>query len=200
MGRAMVEAMGEAWYVVETFPHKDATVARRLSDDLEVTAFRPTVVAHRTARRARSRRPIGVRGEKRKEVLAPMFPPFVFVRCGLTDPLRWEIERLCSRGGEPLVRGFLTLAGTLEPASVPAEMITYYAEGKRAPTRASALLRVGDRVEIMDGPFQWLCGRVTRAEANGMAVVEIEGFGRAFPVLGEAWQFRRIEAADAAAA
>lgn len=182
----------ERWYVIEAFPRKDAAVARLLGE-MRLTPFRPMYVAYRSTRRARSRRPIWIPAGKRKDVLKPRFSPFVFVECRLGDALRWELERLCSCGGEPLVRGFLTLAGGNEPAEVPAALIEYYRSGKNAPKADYVELRIGERVELLDGPFAGFSGCVARSETSGIVCVEIEVFGRLTPVLGEASQFRRRE-------
>lgn len=132
---------------------------------------------------------IAVRRQAQKVIrrAEPVFPGYVFVRF---DPSRpgWQaingtqgVARLVtgdSRAPRPLPRDFMA-----------AFLARCDADGLFAP---AAALEIGDRVEMTDGPFAALVGRIVGMDRDGRMRVMMEILGGETPVAALAAHMRRV--------
>lgn len=187
--------MAEQWYVVEAETSNgrgDAALCARL-DEFEITAWRPMKVVYRADRRARSRRPIHKKGEPRAVRDAPRFPPFVFVRCEMTDETRAGISAASTKGGTALVRRILCYAGTNTPAVIPDELIQFYRDYVPATGATVTAYELGQVVEITEGPLAGWCGQIESIDKRGTLTVGVDAYGRLMPVVIEVGHVRPSE-------
>src|SRR5687767_11293197 len=132
------------WYCLHTKPQKEELVASFCAAQLGLETYYPRLRQHRTIRR------------KRRLVIRPLFPRYLFCRFDaghLFRAVRYapDMVEIVSAGSIPsivssdLIDGLKTWAGnevdilTLQPA-----------------------MRVGDQVEITNGPMRGLSGTILR--------------------------------------
>lgn len=164
------------WYVMQTKPRDESRVIHHLAiRAADVETFLPRIEV--TQRRA---------GRKRI-AFEPLFPNYVFVRCGL-DPQLWNMIRWT-----PGVRRFLG-EGTW-PHQVPVELITAI-QDRMEPLgfiRVGIQLRRGDRVRVKSGAFAGLEGMFERSTTRRDRVrVLLEILGTVTPLELEVFDLERV--------
>jgi transcription antitermination factor NusG len=142
------------WHVAKTRPAKEE-LARTNLDRQGVEAFLPRFW---TTRR---------RGKAMADVLRPLFPGYIFFRCG-ADPAAWR-----SVSGTLGVSNILWGAGRV-PQSVPQEFMSGLLE--QCPGGVAHAIgsgpAVGSTVEVTRGPFVGLLGSVlSRPDAERVSVL-----------------------------
>lgn len=136
------------WYCVHTKPQKEAQVAAYLKDTLNLETYYPRLREFRTIRRVR------------KQVTGPLFPRYLFCRFELGSDyraVRYAPDALD-----------LVHAGS-KPAIVQDPLINELKNWAGDAIDVIAIkppLRVGDKVEITDGPLQGLPAVIVHTSAD----------------------------------
>ncbi len=176
--------MKKSWYAIQTYngyEHKvKAALERRVAERGEGNSFGAIVV------------PTGkaidlVRGKK-KSVERRLFPGYILAQIALNDQAWFLVH------STPKVIGFVGEGDT--PAVIPdrevQEILQRVEAGVIVP-RSKALLEVGEKVKVIDGPFQDFSGTVQAVKTDRSRVsVAITVFGRPTPV---ELDFCQVEAA-----
>jgi transcriptional antiterminator NusG len=166
--------MPQKWYVLMTFPNKEAKVMRTFKDR-NVSAYHPVI---RKARIMRGRR---------NEGTVPLFASLIFIpdfqaRAGgvFVD----GVDRYLKFGdcypylpdrAPPVKRasdGIPDMAGIRYLAS----------EGNIPVARRRRLYRIGELVRVVGGPFASFNGMIERLDSNGRLTVLLDIFSRLTPV------------------
>jgi transcription antitermination factor NusG len=149
---------GERWYVARVHPHRESTAQLNL-DRLGFRSFAPRT--RRTVRHAR----------KLRNVLAPLFPGYVFLILDLSRD-RWRSVN-STFGVASLIMG------AEQPIPVPCGIV----EALVSATEASGLVRldsdleIGQTVRILSGPFAEALCRLVHLDDRGRVRVLLEFMG-----------------------
>ena len=169
----MEEAKKE-WYVVNTYAGHENRVKDNLEKRLETMGISDNlfriVVAEETQ--------IEVKNEKSKEVVRNIFPGYLFVEMIMTDEA-WYVVR-----NTPGVTGFIgSSGGGAKPFPVAKEeMEAIFKPIGQAGLKVDVNFKVGDRVQIVSGPFSGMEGVVdSMNDQTQVATVLIILFGRETP-------------------
>ena len=169
----MEEAKKE-WYVVYTYAGHENRVKDNLEKRLETMGISDNlfriVVAEETQ--------IEVKNEKSKEVVRNIFPGYLFVEMIMTDEA-WYVVR-----NTPGVTGFIgSSGGGAKPFPVAKEeMEAILKRIGQAGLKVDVNFKVGDRVQIVSGPFSGMEGVVdSMNDQTQVATVLIILFGRETP-------------------
>ena len=154
----------ERWYVFRTKPQRELSAA----DQLRQQGFRPFVpMFQKTVRHAR----------KLRSVRAPLFPSYSFVLLNL------HIENWRAVNGTyGVVR--LVMANEVPvplPRGVVEELMSRLDE--HGLVRLDAGLDIGQKVEVVNGPFARMMGELIRLDPKGRVQVLISLMGGAMPVV-----------------
>lgn len=156
-------AAGPRWYAVHTLPHREFGARAQLAAQ-SYTTFLPRHL--KTVRHAR----------RLKTVDAAFFPRYLFVRLDLARD-RWR----AINGTFGVAR---LIAGRDGPMPVPAGIVEAL-QARLDPETSGAVddgLRLGQRVEVMVGPFAALVGTLERFDGAGRVRVLLELMGSGAPV------------------
>ncbi len=154
----------ERWYVATTLPRKEHFAAANLTNQ----NYRSFLPLHLETRR---------HARKFRTVLAPVFPRYIFIILDV-GRLRWRsvngtlgVQRLITDGERPLAvaRGVVE---TLIQSSDQRGALIYKADD----------LAIGDRVELVAGPFAGSLGVLQRLDGAGRVQVLLELLGGAVKV------------------
>jgi len=151
------------WYVVQTLPHREAGAAGQLAAQ-GFSPFLPQMF--KTVRHAR----------KMRTVKAPLFPSYLFVSLDL------GVDRWRSVNG---TFGVARLVMAHErPAPVPAGVVETIMEAVDAKgvVRLDGGLDVGQRVEVVSGPFARTMGVLARLDDGGRVRVLLDIMGGQVPM------------------
>jgi len=162
---------GERWYVYRTRPHREQSAA----DQLKQQGFRPfTPSIQKTVRHAR----------KLRSVRAPLFPTYSFVKLDLNRE-QWR----SINGTYGVVR--LIMANE-RPIAVPFGIVEEIEKhiDERGLVRLDGGLEIGQKVEVVNGPFTRLMGELVRLDAKGRVQVLLEIMGGKMPVTMERMDLR----------
>jgi transcription elongation factor/antiterminator RfaH len=154
---------GARWYAIHTFPRREFG-ARSQLEAQSYTIFLPRHL--KTVRHAR----------QLKTIDAPFFPRYLFVRLDLSRD-RWRS-----------INGTLGVVSIIMnrdwPIPVP-EGIVEALQARLEPDATTALddgLRIGQRVEVMVGPFANLAGELERFDGKARVRVLLQLMGSLAPV------------------
>ena len=162
-------AASERWFAVRVLPHRETTAEVNLRRQ-NFRSFAPKI--RRTVRHARTMR----------NVLAPLFPGYIFVVIDLTAQ-RWRAVN-STIGVASLVMG------AERPIPVPVGVV----ESLAAATEASGAIRLdrelqtGEQVRILSGPFAEALCRLVRLDDRGRVQVLLEIMGGKIPLELERWR------------
>lgn len=159
-----------AWWVLHTRPRAEKALGGRLLR-AGVSFFLPQYA-----------KPLS-RGGRRRTSYLPLFPGYVFLR-GTPDDRALAL-------GTGLVAGSLAVPDQWALHGQLAQVYRVMSHDLTA-CRPEADPRVGSRVEITDGPFAGMTGRVTEVSGGYRFVVEVEFIGRGVAVTLDHWMFRRL--------
>ena len=169
----MEEAKKE-WYVVNTYAGHENRVKDNLEKRLETMGISDNlfriVVAEETQ--------IEVKNEKSKEVVRNIFPGYLFVEMIMTDEAWYVVRNI------PGVTGFIgSSGGGAKPFPVAKEeMEAILKRIGQAGLKVDVNFKVGDRVQIVSGPFSGMEGVVdSMNDQTQVATVLIILFGRETP-------------------
>lgn len=151
------------WYVVQTQPRKERLAEQNLQNQGFVT-FCPNRGRHRKI------------GRRMVHVIEPFFPNYLFVALNL-ERQRWRsingtigVTRLVSFG-----KGRDGL-----PAAMPDGLVERFQTqcDERGMLQFDEPLLPGDRVRIIGGPFDALCGTLARVEPSDRVTVLLDFLSR----------------------
>ena len=176
----MEEAKKE-WYVVNTYAGHENRVKDNLEKRLETMGISDNlfriVVAEETQ--------IEVKNEKSKEVVRNIFPGYLFVEMIMTDEA-WYVVR-----NTPGVTGFIGSSGKgAKPTPLPPQEIDrVLATMGMSRVNIDNEMKVGDNVNIIDGPFNGMSGKIDSIDAeNNRLTIIIDLFGQETSVDVENYQ------------
>lgn len=169
----MEEAKKE-WYVVNTYAGHENRVKDNLEKRLETMGISDNLFSIVVAEETQ----IEVKNEKSKEVVRNIFPGYLFVEMIMTDEA-WYVVR-----NTPGVTGFIgSSGGGAKPFPVAKEeMEAILKRIGQAGLKVDVNFKVGDRVQIVSGPFSGMEGVVdSMNDQTQVATVLIILFGRETP-------------------
>ena len=175
--------MGEKlWYVVNTYSGHEAKVQEKLLSRAESMGFQDyifrVIIPEETIIETKKD---GTKVEKKKK----LFPGYVLVEMIMTDEA-WYVVR-----NTPGVTGFLGSSGKgAKPIPLtPMEIDKILIGMGMSRVNVDAELKVGTKVDIVDGPFKGMSGTIDTIDAeNSKLTVLIDLFGQETPVEVELFQ------------
>ena len=140
------------WFLLQTKSRQEQRAAENL-DRQSVTSFCPMIMVEKISR------------SRRVESLEVLFPGYLFVQLGETSASATSVRS--TRG----VSHFVTTAGA--PIKVPKSLIDQLRErvAVNADLVASSLPKVGEEMEIIEGPFRGLNAVFSQPDGNSRALV-----------------------------
>lgn len=173
--------MEKLWYVVTTYVgHEDKVKekleARTESMDMQENIFR-VIIPTTTEVEIKD----GVQKEKTKK----MFPGYVFVEMVMSDEAWYAVRNT------PGVTGFIGSSGKgAKPTPLlPNEVDRILVNMGMSRVDVEAELKVGEKVNVIDGPFKGMMGTIDSVDMeNSKLVVLIDLFGQETPVEVELFQ------------
>lgn len=192
---------GPRWHVVQCAPGESDKHACDWLDRLKYQVYYPRIRSmRRVGRKRMSQRQRRARLTVMREVLAPLLPRYVFTCFDLADG-RWrEIFEIAG------VTGIVCENGLPVPVSddLIARMRNAEVDGAiPGATPAAEVYRLGQLVEIVDGPFAAFRGEIEQVKmgtidgvvAAVQLTVAINIFGRLTPADLEPWQVEGVDIA-----
>jgi transcriptional antiterminator NusG len=162
------------WYAIHTRSHFELKVYDSLCGK-SIEAFLPRVQT------------MSRRKDRRKKILIPMLPGYVFVRSVLDAEEHLQILKTV---------GVVRLIGVKgKPAPAREEEIAslMILDGTDRTVQNRAFMKTGDRVMIMEGPLKGLVGFYLRHKGQShKVVVSIELLSRSLAVEIEDWALERV--------
>ena len=162
------------WYIVQTYSGYESSVKEDLERRIESMGMQNLIFRvvlpeeHYTEKD---------KNGNVKEKVRKMFPGYVFVEMIITDD-SWHVIR-----NTPKVTGFLgSSGGRTKPVPLPQEEINAILLKVGIMEKPTFKYDLGDRVEIVGGPFAGQVGEVVSFDnQKETAVISIEIFGRGTP-------------------
>lgn len=163
------------WYVVNVYSGheqkvKDYLESRRESMGMENNIFR-VVIPERTE--------VTIKDGVKKEKVKKMFPGYVLIEMVMSDEA-WYVVR-----NTPGVTGFIGSSGKgAKPFPLsPEDVKKFIGEGTQKTKPVNTDVEVGDMVEIIEGPFKGMSGKIeSQDKESEKLVVLIDLFGQETPV------------------
>ena len=173
------------WYVVHTYSGYENKVRENLLKRIESMDAKEMIFDVVVP----TQKEVEIKQGQRRDVERKLFPGYVLVRMQQTDQ-SWFIVR-----NTPGVTGFVS-SGRDDHQPVPLadeEVDKVLKRGKEETPQTRMVLRKGDRVKIIDGPFAEFYGTVDDAnQERGRVRVMVSFFGRETPVELDFLQVERI--------
>ena len=177
--------MKKEWYVVNTVSGYEYKVKEKLemrinSMDLNENIFRVIVPEQKE---------IEYKNGVKKEKVKKMFPGYILVEMVMTDEA-WYIVR-----NTPGVTGFIGSSGKgAKPTPLlPQEIDKILANMGMSRVNLESEMAIGDKVNIVDGPFKGMSGKVDTIDTeNNRLNVLIDLFGQETNVDVEVYQVSKI--------
>ena len=127
------------------------------------------------------------RKDRRKKILVPLIPGYVFVQYNLDPEIYWDIIKTV---GVVRMVGF---EGKPVPASDDEIQSLMILDGTDRTVHNQAYMKRGDKVMIMDGPLKGLVGLYVRHKGRtDKVVVNVELLNRSLAVEIEDWALEKI--------
>lgn len=177
--------MEKLWYVVNTYSGHEESVKEKLEMRTESMGMQDYIYRVIVPETTEIEVKDGVKKEKKKK----MFPGYVLVEMVMSDEA-WYIVR-----NTPGVTGFIGSSGKgAKPTPLlPQEIDRILANMGMSRMDMESELAVGDKVNIVDGPFKGMMGTVDTMDLeNGRLNVLIDLFGQETPVEVELYQVNKI--------
>ena len=173
--------MEKEWYVVNTYSGHESKVKEKLEARTESMGMQDyifRVIVPETTE-------VEVKDGQKKEKKKKMFPGYVLVEMIMSDEA-WYIVR-----NTPGVTGFIGSSGKgAKPTPLlPSEIDKILAGMGMSRVNIESEMAVGDKVNIIDGPFKGMMGKVDSIDLeNNRLNVLIDLFGQETPVEVEVYQ------------
>jgi transcriptional antiterminator NusG len=162
------------WYAVHTRSRFEMKVFDGLSGK-SIEAFVPRIQV------------ISRRRDRRKKILVPLLPGYVFVHFDMDPEVYWDIiktigvVRMVSFRGEPV------------PAKDEEVASLMILDGTDRTVQNRAFVKTGDKVTIMEGPLKGLVGFYLRRKGQSdKVVVSVELLKRSLAVEVEDWALEKV--------
>ncbi|MFP4037738.1 MAG: transcription termination/antitermination protein NusG [Desulfobacteraceae bacterium] len=166
--------VGTRWYALHTRSRFEQKIQAALSGK-DVEAFLPRIQV------------MSRRRDRRKKILTPLIPGYVFVRTDLDSYRYWDIIKTVG-----VVR-MVSFKGRPVPASDDEVQSLMVLDGTDRTVENRAFMKRGDRVMIMEGPLKGLIGYYLKHKnKSGKVVVSIELLKRSMAVEIEGWALEKI--------
>ena len=173
--------MEKEWYVVNTYSGHESKVKEKLEARTESMGMQDyifRVIVPETTE-------VEVKDGVKKEKVKKMFPGYVLVEMIMSDEA-WYIVR-----NTPGVTGFIGSSGKgAKPTPLlPSEIDKILSGMGMSRVNIESELAIGDKVNIVDGPFKGMIGKVDSIDLeNNRLNVLIDLFGQETPVEVEVYQ------------
>ncbi len=177
--------MEKLWYVVNTYSGHEESVKEKLEMRTESMGMQDYIYRVIVPETTEIEVKDGVKKEKKKK----MFPGYVLVEMVMSDEA-WYIVR-----NTPGVTGFIGSSGKgAKPTPLlPQEIDRILANMGMSRMDLESELAIGDKVNIVDGPFKGMMGTVDTMDLeNARLNVLIDLFGQETPVEVELYQVNKI--------
>ncbi|MBW2017900.1 MAG: UpxY family transcription antiterminator [Deltaproteobacteria bacterium] len=126
------------------------------------------------------------RKDRRKKILVPMIPGYVFVRFDLDPEVYWDIIKTT---GVVRMIGFEGKPVPVNDEEIASLMIL---DGTDRTVQNREYMKRGDRVMIMEGPLKGLVGFYLRHKGKDKVVVSVELLRRSLEVEIEDWALEKV--------
>ena len=176
--------MEKLWYVVNTYSGHEQKVKEKLESKIESMDMQDNIFRIIVPETTEVEIKDGVKKEKTKK----MFPGYILVEMVMSDEA-WYIVR-----NTPGVTGFIGSSGRgAKPTPLlPQEIDKVLATMGMSRLDSDSDLKVGDGVNIIDGPFKGMTGNIDSVDKeNNRLNVLIDLFGQETPVEVELFQVNK---------
>ena len=166
------DAEGPAWYVIHCYSGYENKVRHNLEQRIETMGMKDKIFDVVIP----TQEEIEVKDGKRRSVERHIFPGYVLVNMQLTEE-SWYVVR-----NTPGVTGFVGMGNTPTPLR-PEEVAQIIKRMEADAPTVKVTYKVGERVRIIDGPFNDFRGVVAEIDMERTKVrVNVSFFGRETPV------------------
>jgi transcriptional antiterminator NusG len=163
---------GRAWYVVHCYSGYENKVRHNLEQRMETMGMRDKIFDVVVP----TEEEIEVKEGKRRTVERRVFPGYILVNMIMTEE-SWYVVR-----NTPGVTGFVGMGNTPQPLR-PEEVAQIVKRMEAEAPRIKVTFKPGERVRIVDGPFNDFRGTVSEIDMERAKVrVMVNFFGRETPV------------------
>jgi len=162
------------WYAIHTRSHFEQKVFDGISGK-SVEVFLPKIQV------------MSRRKDRRKKIMIPLLPGYVFVRFEMDPEVYWEIIKTV---GVVRMIGFMGKPVSAKDEEINALMIL---NGTDRTVHNQSFMKAGDRVMIMEGPIKGLVGFYLRHKGQSeKVVVSVELLQRSLAVEIEDWALEKL--------
>ena len=166
------EGDGRAWFVVHCYSGYENKVRHNLEQRIETMGMKDLIFDVVVP----TEEEIEVKEGKRRSVERRVFPGYILVNMILTEE-SWYVVR-----NTPGVTGFVGMRNTPTPLR-PEEVSQIIKRMETDAPRVKVTYKIGERVRIMDGPFNDFRGTVAELDMERAKVrIMVNFFGRETPV------------------
>ena len=176
--------MEKLWYVVNTYSGHEDKVKEKLESKIESMGLQDNIFRIVIPETTEVEVKDGVQKEHKKK----MFPGYILVEMNMSDE-SWYIVR-----NTPGVTGFIGSSGKgAKPTPLlPQEIDKILANMGMSRVNLESEMAIGDKVNIVDGPFKGMSGKVDTIDTeNNRLNVLIDLFGQETPVEVELFQVNK---------
>ena len=176
--------MDKQWYVVNTYSGYEYKVKEKLESKIESMGLQDNIFRIVIPETTEVEVKDGVQKEHKKK----MFPGYILVEMNMSDE-SWYIVR-----NTPGVTGFIGSSGKgAKPTPLlPQEIDKILANMGMSRVNLESEMAIGDKVNIVDGPFKGMSGKVDTIDTeNNRLNVLIDLFGQETPVEVELFQVNK---------
>ena len=176
--------MEKLWYVVNTYSGHEYKVKEKLESKIESMGLQDNIFRIVIPETTEVEVKDGVQKEHKKK----MFPGYILVEMNMSDE-SWYIVR-----NTPGVTGFIGSSGKgAKPTPLlPQEIDKLLANMGMSRVNLESEMAIGDKVNIVDGPFKGMSGKVDTIDTeNNRLNVLIDLFGQETPVEVELFQVNK---------
>lgn len=177
--------MEKEWYVVNTYSGHETKVKEKLemrTESMEMQDYIHRIIIPETTE-------VEIKDGVKKEKIKKMFPGYILVEMTMSDEA-WYIVR-----NTPGVTGFIGSSGhKAKPTPLlPQEIDRILANMGMSRVNIEAEMNLGDKVNIVDGPFKGMIGTVDNIDLeNNRLNVLIDLFGQETPIEVELFQVCKV--------
>ncbi len=173
---------GRNWYAIHTYSGYEDVVAQNLKQRVESLGMEDKIFNVIVPKEKK----IKIKNGRRRVVEEKIYPGYVLVDMIVTDD-SWYVVR-----NTPKVTGFIGSGTTPIPVN-PEEINAILKRMKSAEPKFKIMVKVGDIVKIIDGPFKDFDGKIAEIdEERGRVKVLVSIFGRETPVELDSLQIKKL--------
>ena len=176
--------MEKLWYVVNTYSGHEYKVKEKLESKIESMGLQDNIFRIVIPETTEVEVKDGVQKEHKKK----MFPGYILVEMNMSDESQYIVRNT------PGVTGFIGSSGKgAKPTPLlPQEIDKILANMGMSRVNLESEMAIGDKVNIVDGPFKGMSGKVDTIDTeNNRLNVLIDLFGQETPVEVELFQVNK---------